>query len=158
MGALVIPEIIPPVAHRLHIVDAGPYIAASAVLSMFIFPPILAGIAKRRWLLWAYLPLIVFFLWVFASAFLSAAMDWPADISSGTTSLSPRDTVRAIIIGSCVLFLAPLISAVPVCLFRYLRRRAYNRRIAVALAMDQAMQTPREGVWPPPPTSGSGSL
>src|SRR5579883_3179039 len=46
--------------------------AVAVLLSLFIFPPVLSGIAHRRTLLWAYLPLLALIGWIFAAAIVDA--------------------------------------------------------------------------------------
>lgn len=119
--------------------------ALSLILSLFVFPSILSGIARRRTLLWAYLPLAAFF----AICIPLILLPQPPD-----TDVGPDPTARQAIGLVAVLLLAPLITAGPVCLFRLLRRRAKERRIANAAAIHEAMAIRREGVWPPPPAAG----
>lgn len=111
-------------------------------LSLFAFPPILSGFARRRTLLWAYLPFAIFVAAGFGLNELPQPPD-PPDTASTTTW-------EDITIG-VVVMLCPLITAGPVCLYRVARRRAIARQAASDAALHHAMLTRQEGVWPPPP-------
>lgn len=117
--------------------------ATSCLLALFVFPPIISGFARRRTLLWAYLPILVFI----ADGIGMSMLPQPPD----PLDSSPDPTFRESVMIVAILALSPLISAGPVCLYRVLRRRAKACQVATAAAMHQAMHTTQAGVWPPPP-------
>ena len=115
------------------------------ILTFLVFPPILSGIARRRTFFWAYLPQVIFGVWLlFANSPALMRMIFVPE------SIPPDFALNLLgVIGVCAAI--PFVTAGPVCLFRVFRRRAIRRRQAKSAAMEEAMHEVREGVWPPPP-------
>lgn len=145
------PTLVAPLKLKLSESASDLMLAVSFLLALFVFPPILSGTARRLTLLWAYVPMVGFFVWLFALAIVGSFLDWIPD-SGGDISVTGPIAWSDVVIPLGVLVGGPLISAGPVCLYRYLRRRARVKDAADAAALHQAMYTPRDDVWPPPPT------
>jgi len=127
----------------------------AGVLAFIVAPPILAGLARRIPLLWAYQP-------AWALIGIVALFSKLADIGETAPpvpAVPPGSAVYLTVSTSSIsyqfwslwLFLAPLVTAGPVCLFRRRRRRARERRFAEQDANVQAVFSAQEGMWPPPP-------
>ena len=133
----------PPLVRRIngatHSVGAAGWInGVMGVVSVFVLPGLLSGIARRRTFLWGLVPLTLFLLAV-------EAEDW---IENGWKSVAKDWWISLLVIGCCL-----LISSGPVSLFRYRRVHAQRRReaaLALLAAQREAASIPQEGVWPPP--------
>ena len=108
---------------------------------LVILPPILAGISRRRWFLWAYLPLAIFLVCGFSLFALFPNLD------SGAGEPAPLDRFDRSVIAVC--FAAPFVSSLPVVLFRLYAARKHRQKILSAIAASEMAQA--EGVWPPRP-------
>jgi MFS family permease len=151
IAALIFVSVISPLERLVGVGNSGAFAAMSAVFAGLVFPPVLSGIARRRTLLWAYYPLLAFTVWLVIGAFVDSVGPWTdVDSSSPDVSTDPA-LLRTIVLALIVLFLSPLVSAGPVCLYRVVRRRAIARQAASDAVLHHAMLTRQEGVWPPPP-------
>lgn len=130
-------------------------LAFSCLFAIFLFPPILSGVAQRRTLLWAYLPLVAWLAWIVGAVIIDGIAGW-IDEGPGSSGFD-GGAANAVLILVGVLLGGPLITAGPVCIIRYALKRARLRKQAQAVVMEQAIHAPREGVWPPPPSDyGAG--
>jgi hypothetical protein len=143
---------------------AGNLLAASAAMSLVICPPILAAVARRRWLLWAYVPWLAFIasIWVGPSILPLSIPTGPGPVpSTGGFTISTSgvsiSTVWIAVGFIAAFFLSPLVSASPVCLYRTLRSRARKHELKRQAEIDETICGHREGLWPPPATIGQDS-
>lgn|GEM_PF-5604000 len=116
---------------------------SSIALAYVITPMVLAGLARRRWLLWPYLPMLV---WQVVSMM---GASFAPDPSSPESLPSDKSVY---ILMAIVMILVPLLSALPVAFVRWLivRRRKGEPEQSVSI---EQMVPDIENAWPPRPNN-----
>ena len=132
-------------------------LAMSVALSLFVCPAILAGVARRLWPVWAYMPWLALIVSLRIGSSIKPVLDGPTlSLSPGTTFFMGTTSMeRGAFWLIAAFMLGPLVSARPVCLFRVFRRRARTTELKRQAAIDEAIHSHREGSWPPPVDRGS---
>jgi hypothetical protein len=117
------------------------------LVSTVILPPILAGISLRRWFLWAYLPQAGLFLGIIDRSLIMSGASTGGSGSGYTETTSAQDAI----IGSIVMFLGPMMFALPVVTTRCLLARNKRRTTMLLVANNESPDL--TNTWPPPPSN-----
>jgi hypothetical protein len=151
ISGIVISVMVAPSAFTQHFASGGiPFDLAMICMAItfLILPPIFAGIARRRWLLWPYLPCVMFVTAILTCFLIAAAHGLDPSASGGDDSSSDEHDMMVVL---AVFAAAPFVTAFPVILIRWLTAR---QRRAAELLLKLNQQPPDvEGVWPPRPTN-----
>jgi hypothetical protein len=123
---------------RLYETATNIFSLVGALCIFAVLPPVLAGLSRRRWLLWPFLPYVFFFV---ASTICYACFT--------TAFLSPTDTFEDEFRISLLLGIAPLVFSLPVIVIRILNHRRHRRLLAVSLAEESGAHI--DEAWPPRP-------